>query len=60
MPESADTLSLLIANATPDEATVIRVVALRAGLLIRCACGCYNTASDQHCASCEIPVVTSG
>ncbi|RAS59494.1 hypothetical protein C8D87_114106 [Lentzea atacamensis] len=59
MPEPADTLSLLFANATPEEDTVIRIVALRAGLLIRCACGCYNTTSDRHCVSCEIPVVTS-
>jgi hypothetical protein len=53
-------LSLLIANATPDEASVIRGVALRAGLLIRCPCGCYNTAAEQHCTSCKALVVRGG
>ncbi|MEU7477055.1 hypothetical protein AB0A63_13795 [Lentzea sp. NPDC042327] len=51
-PEPAHTLSLLIANATPDEAAGIRAVAVRAGLMSQCACGTYNTAADTHCAGC--------
>lgn len=57
MPEPERTLSLLIANATPREATTIRAVAMRAGLLIHCECGTYNTAPEPLCVGCGREIV---
>ncbi|WP_370973941.1 hypothetical protein [Amycolatopsis sp. cg9] len=60
MPDPADaktTLDVLLSASTAREDTVIRGVALRAGLLRLHGCGWYNPGSAERCENCRTRVL---
>lgn len=56
--DAPTTLNALFGRATEHEGAVIRRVAIRAGLLLLCRCGCSNPAGAERCDNCRTRVLT--
>lgn len=61
IPDDAQTaLSALLDKANDHEESVIRGVAIRAGLLQHCRCGWYNHPEAERCDNCRTLVLPTG